>query len=295
MGAGSAELEARRAPPRVHGIPGRRERVQGPSDGPRVAGASSPNGGAQVNRTGSGPLPDAGLSANVPDGRSWGGDQGTDHRQGRRAAGAAHRFRLRAPQRLGCRVGPGARTGRLPRDRHHECRHRLGLRSPGRRRVRPRPDARAHRCHRRRGRRPGERRPRGRLRRHPRRGRAAPSPAPSRSVPWAPTSRMPGAGACTASTTQSSGWPPRGPRHRAAPSCSTPAPTPTSSVSRATPSLRRSNERTATSTRAPTASSCRASPRRTPSAGSPTPSQARSTWWLGWRTRSTRPRCSRSG
>ncbi len=62
MGAGSAELEARRAPPRVHGIPGRRERVQGPSDGPRVAGASSPNGGAQVNRTGSGALPDAGLS-----------------------------------------------------------------------------------------------------------------------------------------------------------------------------------------------------------------------------------------
>ncbi|HEY5179949.1 MAG TPA: isocitrate lyase/phosphoenolpyruvate mutase family protein [Dermatophilaceae bacterium] len=44
----------------------------------------------------------------------------------------------------------------------------------------------------------------------------------------------------------------------------------------------------------PAASSSPASSRRTRSGGSPQPSRARSTWWPGWRTSSTRPPSSPS-
>jgi hypothetical protein len=62
---------------------------------------------------------------------------------------------------------------------------------------------------------------------------------------------------------------------------------------RGTSSPRQSTGRCATSKLGPTASSCQASPNRTRFAGSLPPSPARSTWWQGWRTRSTRPRSSR--
>ena len=99
-------------------------------------------------------------------------------RQGSRPARPARRSRLRAPQRLGCRVRPHPRAGRLPGHRHDQRGHRLGVRGPGRRSPRPRHDARARRPHRGRGGRAGDRGPRGRVRRH--RGRGRPHRGPGR-------------------------------------------------------------------------------------------------------------------
>ena len=176
---GPPNLKATRPRGRQDGIQTTADARQGPSPGPRVTDASSPNDGTHANRTSSGTRTDAGwsrgsgrgLSRRVRDGRSWGRAHRYLERQGSRPARAALRPRLRAAERVGCRFGPGSRAGRLPGHRHHQRGHRLGVRGPGRRSHRPRLDARAHRPDRGCRGRAGDRRPRGRVRRDRRGGR----------------------------------------------------------------------------------------------------------------------------
>ena len=112
-------------------------------------------------------------------------------RQGSGPPRPARWSRLRAPQRLGCRLRPHPRAGRLPGHSHDQRGHRLALGVPDGGVAAPRNDARARRSHRRRSERAGDRRPRGRVRRHRGRGRPTPWPGPWLSGRWAPTSRMP--------------------------------------------------------------------------------------------------------